>query len=141
LPLHPSALQAGHPVDVIEGGGVALFAALKRHSGAGSLCRGIDLVTDKPKITMLLLQKSDPWQCHHRPPKGRALSPPRSQWMRKLCQRSYLFCEKRIRAYEMTMRCAACQKYFCVGDRCLLINSDIVYEQDIYKWTKINGII
>uniref|UniRef100_A0A8C7DYS8 Rhombotin-2 n=1 Tax=Naja naja TaxID=35670 RepID=A0A8C7DYS8_NAJNA len=63
----------------------------------------------------------------------------------KLCQRSYLrlfgqdgfcaFCEKRIRAYEMTMdkvyhlecfKCAACQKYFC---------------QNIYEWTKIHGII
>lgn len=62
-------------------------------------------------------------------------------------------CEKRIRAYEMTMRvkdkvyhlecfkCAACQKHFCVGDRYLLINSDIVCEQDIYEWTKINGMI
>uniref|UniRef100_A0A8C0Z154 Rhombotin-2 n=1 Tax=Canis lupus familiaris TaxID=9615 RepID=A0A8C0Z154_CANLF len=62
-------------------------------------------------------------------------------------------CDKRIRAYEMTMRvkdkvyhlecfkCAACQKHFCVGDRYLLINSDIVCEQDIYEWTKINGMI
>ncbi|KAG8125929.1 hypothetical protein E2320_021043 [Naja naja] len=62
-------------------------------------------------------------------------------------------CEKRIRAYEMTMRvkdkvyhlecfkCAACQKHFCVGDRYLLINSDIVCEQDIYEWTKINGMM
>nr|2L6Y_B Chain B, LIM domain only 2, linker, LIM domain-binding protein 1 [Mus musculus]2L6Z_C Chain C, LIM domain only 2, linker, LIM domain-binding protein 1 [Mus musculus] len=60
-------------------------------------------------------------------------------------------CDKRIRAYEMTMRvkdkvyhlecfkCAACQKHFSVGDRYLLINSDIVCEQDIYEWTKING--
>ncbi|KAG8125704.1 hypothetical protein E2320_020792 [Naja naja] len=75
----------------------------------------------------------------------------------KLCQRSYLrlfgqdgfcaFCEKRIRAYEMTMdkvyhlecfKCAACQKYFCIN---LLINSDIVCEQNIYEWTKIHGII
>ncbi|KAM3855402.1 rhombotin-2 isoform 1-T1 [Vipera latastei] len=67
---------------------------------------------------------------------------------RKLCRRDYLrlfgqdglcaSCEKRIRAYEMTMRvkdkvyhlecfkCAACQKHFCVGDRYLLINSDII---------------
>lgn len=82
---------------------------------------------------------------------------------RKLCRRDYLrlfgqdglcaSCEKRIRAYEMTMRvkdkvyhlecfkCAACQKHFCVGDRYLLINSDIVCEQDIYEWTKINGMI
>ncbi|KAI5936389.1 Rhombotin-2 [Manis javanica] len=58
---------------------------------------------------------------------------------RKLCRRDYLrlfgqdglcaSCDKRIRAYEMTMRvkdkvyhlecfkCAACQKHFCVGDR------------------------
>lgn len=62
-------------------------------------------------------------------------------------------CEKRIRAFEMTMRvrdkvyhlecfkCAACQKHFCVGDRYLLINSDIVCEQDIFEWTKINGSI
>lgn len=62
-------------------------------------------------------------------------------------------CDKRIRAYEMTMRvkdkvyhlecfkCAACQKHFCVGDRYLLINSDIVCEQDIYEWTKLNGMI
>ncbi|KAB1272429.1 Rhombotin-2 [Camelus dromedarius] len=75
--------------------------------------------------------------------------------------RSWLFgqdglcasCDKRIRAYEMTMRvkdkvyhlecfkCAACQKHFCVGDRYLLVNSDIVCEQDIYEWTKINGMI
>lgn len=60
-------------------------------------------------------------------------------------------CEKRIRAFEMTMRvrdkvyhlecfkCAACQKHFCVGDRYLLINSDIVCEQDIFEWTKLNG--
>ncbi|KAL4697085.1 hypothetical protein H8959_002783 [Pygathrix nigripes] len=82
---------------------------------------------------------------------------------RKLCRRDYLrlfgqdglcaSCDKRIRAYEMTMRvkdkvyhlecfkCAACQKHFCVGDRYLLINSDIVCEQDIYEWTKINGMI
>ncbi|XP_043562333.1 rhombotin-2 [Chiloscyllium plagiosum] len=81
---------------------------------------------------------------------------------RKLCRRDYLrlfgqdglcsACDKRIRAYEMTMRvkdkvyhlecfkCAACQKHFCVGDRYLLINSDIVCEQDIYEWTK-NGMI
>ncbi|MBV95953.1 Rhombotin-2, partial [Eschrichtius robustus] len=62
-------------------------------------------------------------------------------------------CDRRIRAYEMTMRvrdkvyhlecfkCAACQKHFCVGDRYLLINSDIVCEQDIYEWTKVNGMI
>lgn len=60
-------------------------------------------------------------------------------------------CEKRIRAFEMTMRvrdkvyhlecfkCAACQKHFCVGDRYLLINSDIVCEQDIFEWTKLNN--
>ncbi|MEQ2159413.1 Rhombotin-2, partial [Goodea atripinnis] len=60
-------------------------------------------------------------------------------------------CEKRIRAFEMTMRvrdkvyhlecfkCAACQKHFCVGDRYLLINSDIVCEQDIFEWTKLNS--
>ncbi|XP_010005750.1 PREDICTED: rhombotin-2 [Chaetura pelagica] len=82
---------------------------------------------------------------------------------RKLCRRDYLrlfgqdglcaSCDKRIRAYEMTMRvkdkvyhlecfkCAACQKHFCVGDRYLLINSDIVCEQDIYEWTKLNGMI
>ncbi|KAL2806275.1 rhombotin-2 isoform 1 [Daubentonia madagascariensis] len=82
---------------------------------------------------------------------------------RKLCRRDYLrlfgqdglcaSCDKRIRAYEMTMRvkdkvyhlecfkCAACQKHFCVGDRYLLINSDIVCEQDIYEWTKINGVM
>ncbi|XP_069755588.1 rhombotin-2 isoform X2 [Narcine bancroftii] len=82
---------------------------------------------------------------------------------RKLCRRDYLrlfgqdglcsACDKRIRAYEMTMRvkdkvyhlecfkCAACQKHFCVGDRYLLINSDIVCEQDIYEWTKLNGMI
>uniref|UniRef100_A0ABM5F9F5 Rhombotin-2 n=1 Tax=Pogona vitticeps TaxID=103695 RepID=A0ABM5F9F5_9SAUR len=82
---------------------------------------------------------------------------------RKLCRRDYLrlfgqdglcaSCDKRIRAYEMTMRvkdkvyhlecfkCAACQKHFCVGDRYLLINSDIVCEQDIYEWTKINGMM
>lgn len=80
---------------------------------------------------------------------------------RKLCRRDYLrlfgqdglcaSCEKRIRAFEMTMRvrdkvyhlecfkCAACQKHFCVGDRYLLINSDIVCEQDIYEWTKLNN--
>ncbi|CAM4583580.1 unnamed protein product [Leuciscus chuanchicus] len=80
---------------------------------------------------------------------------------RKLCRRDYLrlfgqdglcaSCEKRIRAFEMTMRvrdkvyhlecfkCAACQKHFCVGDRYLLINSDIVCEQDIFEWTKLNG--
>ncbi|KAJ8795987.1 hypothetical protein J1605_002749, partial [Eschrichtius robustus] len=82
---------------------------------------------------------------------------------RKLCRRDYLrlfgqdglcaSCDRRIRAYEMTMRvrdkvyhlecfkCAACQKHFCVGDRYLLINSDIVCEQDIYEWTKVNGMI
>lgn len=60
-------------------------------------------------------------------------------------------CEKRIRAFEMTMRvrdkvyhlecfkCAACQKHFCVGDRYLLINSDIVCEQDIFEWTKLHN--
>lgn len=60
-------------------------------------------------------------------------------------------CEKRIRAFEMTMRvrdkvyhlecfkCAACQKHFCVGDRYLLINTDIVCEQDIFEWTKLNS--
>ncbi|XP_075945408.1 rhombotin-2 [Anarhichas minor] len=80
---------------------------------------------------------------------------------RKLCRRDYLrlfgqdglcaSCEKRIRAFEMTMRvrdkvyhlecfkCAACQKHFCVGDRYLLINSDIVCEQDIFEWTKLNN--
>lgn len=80
---------------------------------------------------------------------------------RKLCRRDYLrlfgqdglcaSCEKRIRAFEMTMRvrdkvyhlecfkCAACQKHFCVGDRYLLINSDIVCEQDIFEWTKLNS--
>ncbi|XP_078457662.1 rhombotin-2 [Lampetra fluviatilis] len=79
---------------------------------------------------------------------------------RKLCRRDYLrlfgqdghcaSCEKRIRAFEMTMRvrdkvyhlecfkCAACQKHFCVGDRYLLVNSDIICEQDIYEWSKIN---
>ncbi|KAG8539763.1 hypothetical protein GDO81_020397 [Engystomops pustulosus] len=82
---------------------------------------------------------------------------------RKLCRRDYLrlfgqdglcaSCDKRIRAFEMTMRvkdkvyhlecfkCAACQKHFCVGDRYLLINSDIVCEQDIYEWTKLNGMM
>uniref|UniRef100_A0A3Q3J3J4 Rhombotin-2 n=1 Tax=Monopterus albus TaxID=43700 RepID=A0A3Q3J3J4_MONAL len=62
-------------------------------------------------------------------------------------------CEKRIRAFEMTMRvrdkvyhlecfkCAACQKHFCVGDRYLLINSDIVCEQDIFEWTKLNNMV
>ncbi|KAH0502098.1 Rhombotin-2 [Microtus ochrogaster] len=62
-------------------------------------------------------------------------------------------CDKQIHVYEITIRvkdkvyhvkcfkCAACQKHFCVGDRYLLINSDIVCEQDIYEWTKINGII
>ncbi|TSR87282.1 Rhombotin-2 [Bagarius yarrelli] len=71
---------------------------------------------------------------------------------RKLCRRDYLrlfgqdglcaSCEKRIRAFEMTMRvrdkvyhlecfkCAACQKHFCVGDRYLLINTDIVFDMD-----------
>ncbi|XP_032815924.2 rhombotin-2 [Petromyzon marinus] len=79
---------------------------------------------------------------------------------RKLCRRDYLrlfgqdghcaSCGKRIRAFEMTMRvrdkvyhlecfkCAACQKHFCVGDRYLLVNSDIICEQDIYEWSKIN---
>ncbi|MBN3289344.1 RBTN2 protein, partial [Polypterus senegalus] len=82
---------------------------------------------------------------------------------RKLCRRDYLrlfgqdglcaSCDKRIRAFEMTMRvrdkvyhlecfkCAACQKHFCVGDRYLLINSDIVCEQDIFEWTKVNGLL
>lgn len=36
-------------------------------------------------------------------------------------------------------KCAACQKHFCVGDRYLLINSDIVCEQDIFEWTKLNN--
>ncbi|KAG9330256.1 hypothetical protein JZ751_026018 [Albula glossodonta] len=47
---------------------------------------------------------------------------------RKLCRRDYL------------RQCAACQKHFCVGDRYLLVNSDIVCEQDIFEWTKLKSV-
>ncbi|KAL7992274.1 hypothetical protein Chor_016530 [Crotalus horridus] len=111
---------------------------------------GADLIADKPRVTTAVATT-----------KERPLPMSSSAIERKSLEPSELFgqdglcasCEKRIRAYEMTMRvkdkvyhlecfkCAACQKHFCVGDRYLLINSDIVCEQDIYEWTKINGMI
>uniref|UniRef100_A0A4X2KWE7 Rhombotin-2 n=1 Tax=Vombatus ursinus TaxID=29139 RepID=A0A4X2KWE7_VOMUR len=153
---------AREPVNVIEGGGESQPVSSRGSSTArggaegGGPGPGPEGVPSRPPGPARQRSPPTPTPSSAPPP-----SPMSSAIERKSLDPSELFgqdglcasCDKRIRAYEMTMRvkekvyhlecfkCAACQKHFCVGDRYLLINSDIVCEQDIYEWTKINGMI